>query len=292
MQPIRHSDTTPDAGALELARRLEQSVSLGPAPWADTVSAGCFRAFFSPHSPYAELNYAMPVALPAQSGDLAAAVEDLRHLFAARRRTLRVEFVEELWTGLADVLERAGLTLAAREPLMACAPAEFQPAAAPGVAVRALVAGDPDAALAAFIAIRDEEELEERGRMGQPQREEIAQLRQAIGTSGGWFALGRLDGEPAGTGRCQASGDGLGELTAIVTVRALRRRGVAATVTSYLVRQHFANGGTLAWLSAANVEARAVYVRVGFREIGSLLNYEEPATADLPAKCFRRVVAG
>jgi ribosomal protein S18 acetylase RimI-like enzyme len=192
------------------------------------------------------------------------------------------------------VLERAGLVLVGREPLMACAPADFKPAAAAGVAVRALHTHDPDADLAAYLAIRDEDDegLEQPGQT--PRDEEIVRLRQSIAAGVGWFALATLDGEPAGTGHCQTSAnasgeasgngsaDGLGELTAIVTLRALRRRGVAATVTSFLVRQHFAAGGMLAWLSAANDGARSVYARVGFRALGSLLNYEEPAAHEQP----------
>ncbi len=96
------------------------------------------------------------------------------------------------------------------------------------------------------------------------------------GPLGSYDAVYRSDGTPAGTGRCLPLGDGLGEITAIVTLAALRRRGVAATLTSFLVRDHFNAGGTLAWLNAADARAQAVYHRVGFRDLDTLLNYMDP----------------
>jgi ribosomal protein S18 acetylase RimI-like enzyme len=257
---------------MALAQRLEQSVSLGPAPWAETVNSGPFRAYFARHTRYPELNYAMPVASLGSAAELGVSLRELRGLFAERGCRLRLEFVGELWPELAAALDGAGLTLEGDEPLMACAPDGFQPITAPGVSIRPLAADPSDADLAAFLTIRDSEW----GPGGPPpSAEAVAQLRAMIGGGAGTFALATLDGEPAGTGRCQSSDGELGEITAIVTRPALRRRGVAATVTTFLVREHFAAGGALAWLSAANPAAQSVYTRLGFRAIGSLLNYEE-----------------
>jgi predicted GNAT family acetyltransferase len=57
----------------------------------------------------------------------------------------------------------------------------------------------------------------------------------------------------------------------------MRRRGVAATVTSFVVGQYLAQGGTLAWLSAANETARRVYARLGFQAIGTQVAYQASA---------------
>jgi ribosomal protein S18 acetylase RimI-like enzyme len=266
----------PDASTLDLLRRLEQSVSLGPADEAAAVASEPFRAVFAPHTADTQHNYAMPVAPLGDAGALAGSIERLRQLFAERDRTPRVEFMEELWPELAPALERAGFVLENREPLMTCVRADFAPAAAPEVAVRALDAADPDAELAAYLAILDEEE----GRAGHtPTAEEIARLRERLLMGGGWCVLARLGGQPAGTGRCQVYDSGPGEVSAIVTRPPLRRRGVAAAVTSFLLDRYFAAGGELAWLSAASPTAQAVYARLGFRAIGSLLNYEAPRHA-------------
>jgi ribosomal protein S18 acetylase RimI-like enzyme len=259
-----------DDTALALARRLEQSVSLGPQPPdREVVNVGPFRAFFAPHTDEPQLDYVMPVTPLGSAGDVAAAAADLRRLFAERKRVLRFEFFQALWPALPALLEQAGLHLEAAEPLMFCAPADLVPVSAPGVTVRLLEARTPDAELAIYLSIRDEDP-------DPPAAEELTWLRGALQAGRGSFALARLDGVPAGTGRCLPLGGGLGEITAIVTLEPLRRRGVAATLTSYLVRHHFDAGGTLAWLNAADARAQVVYHRIGFRDLDTLLNYTDP----------------
>ncbi len=266
------SDIPVDSAAIELARRLEQSVSLAPTPEADTVTSGPFRCFFSPYTDDNQLNYAMPIAPLGTPDELAAAIETVRALFAERQRTLRFEFVEELWPGLAEALERAGLRLEGREPLMACTPDEFRPSLASDVEVRALTAADGDKDLATFLHIRDEAPA---GAEASITGEQIARLRESVRTEYGWYVLATIGRQPAGTGYCQFDGGDLGEIVGIVTEPELRRRGVAASVVSFLLLKLFQNGGSLAWLSAANEQARSVYARLGFRAIGNLLNYEE-----------------
>ena len=46
-------------------------------------------------------------------------------------------------------------------------------------------------------------------------------------------------------------------------------------MVSFLIRELIDTGRTIAWLNAANDQARSVYARLGFRSIGRLLNYEE-----------------
>ena len=259
-----------DDSALALARRLEQSVSMGPPPdGGEVVDVGPFRAFFAPHTDDPELNYTMPVAPLGATGEIMPAVETLRRAFGDRQRALRFEFFQGLWPTLPPILEQAGLRLAAAEPLMYCVPADLVLVAAPSVTVRLLTAADPDADLASYLSIRDEHP-------NPPPAAEMAWLREALRAGRGRFALASLDGTPAGTGRCLPLGDGLGEITAIVTLAALRRRGVAATLTSSLVRDHFNAGGTLAWLNAADARAQAVSHHIGFRDLDTILNYMDP----------------
>jgi predicted GNAT family acetyltransferase len=44
---------------------------------------------------------------------------------------------------------------------------------------------------------------------------------------------------------------------------------------SELLRGLFDSGRNIGWLNAANEQARSVYAKLGFRSIGSLLNYED-----------------
>jgi GNAT superfamily N-acetyltransferase len=256
---------------LNQLRQIEQSVSLAVAPdmAVEVTECGVFRAFLSLHTAYPELNYAMITAMPAPGHTLATEVATLRSVFVDRQRRLRLEFVEELWPELTQAVEHAGLRLVNREPLMTCTPASFQPITAPGVHVRFLSPKSDDADLSAYLTIRDEQE-------GPSDSAEISRLRAALEKGRGWFALACVDDAPAGTGRCAISGEGLGEITAIVTRAELRRRGVAATTTSALVREYFSPGGTLAWLTAASEAAGSVYRRIGFGTVGHLLNYEDP----------------
>jgi GNAT superfamily N-acetyltransferase len=259
----------PSDDMLTQLRRIEQSVSLAPVPDAgvEVVVSGVFRAFLSSHTADPELNYAMITAAPADGQSLEAELAALRQVVTARQRRLRLEFVEELWPKLGEVAARAGLRLVNREPLMTCTPESFLPITAPGVRVRFLRPDDDEATLATYLAIRDE--VTQPADVG-----EASRLRKTIASAGNWFALANLEGEPAGTGRCIFSAAGLGEIIAIVTRADLRRRGVAATVVSALVRAYLDAGGTLAWLTAANDEATSVYRRVGFTTIGHLLNEE------------------
>jgi predicted GNAT family acetyltransferase len=86
------------------------------------------------------------------------------------------------------------------------------------------------------------------------------------------FLLAWLDWEPVGTG-VSHSLKGAAEIVGVVTRQEHRRRGVAAAITSELVRRHFANGGDFAFLDAASDEAARVYERLGFAPFGANLVY-------------------
>ena len=63
------------------------------------------------------------------------------------------------------------------------------------------------------------------------------------------------------------------EVVGVVTRNDRRRRGVAATVTSELVRRHFDGGGDFVFLDAANDQAGKVYEHLGFTRFGSKALY-------------------
>jgi predicted GNAT family acetyltransferase len=82
------------------------------------------------------------------------------------------------------------------------------------------------------------------------------------------YLLAWLDWEPVGTGVSHLTG-AVAEIVGVVTRNDMRRRGVASSVTSELVRRHFERGGDFVFLDAANEEAAAVYERLGFSRFGS-----------------------
>jgi len=199
---------------------------------------GPFRAI--PGSPGEALgfDYALPVdPLDLPNGGLSVAIRRLQLRYRELRHPLRIEFNEEIWPGLGSALEREGLVVESRNRLMACTPAAFQAVVAPSVFVR-FIDTDPR----------------------YPSTRRVA---------------GEFDGVVAGRASIGSIG-GVAELYAVVTDPPYRRRGVAATLCSALMRRHFQDDGTLVFLDAENPGAEALYYRLGFSAIGSRLTYADP----------------
>ena len=97
-------------------------------------------------------------------------------------------------------------------------------------------------------------------------------MRRELGKPGSVYLLALLDGARAGTGVSHAL-RGAVEIVGVVTVVSMRRRGVAATITSDLLRRHFDSGGDFAFLDAANEDAARIYERLGFSPFGANLVY-------------------
>ncbi|HEY4871650.1 MAG TPA: GNAT family N-acetyltransferase [Candidatus Dormibacteraeota bacterium] len=180
-------------------------------------------------------NYALPV--DPLDERLPAAIDAVWARYRALHEPLRIEFNEETWPALGAALERAGLVLESRNPLMACEPEEFRHFAAPSVVVRFLES-DP---------------------------RHPSTLR----------AVGELHGQVAGRASI-GTVDGVAELYGVLTDPPFRRRGVAATICSALIERQFHEGGTLVFLDAENPGAEALYAGLGFRRIGVRLSYAEP----------------
>ena len=266
----------------ELLLRLEPDPDwLVSSGWAELVRVGPFDAWFgpgadvaSPRPPSGARRDDDPLA---RYGDAAVleAVAELRRLFAARGLTLVVELNEPLAPRLPSLLERAGLSLRAREPLMLCPAADFRPVAAPGASVRFLGPDDPDEELRAFLRLFHENFGQGAGR---DTPEAVARLRDEVARTGGRSAaLARLDGQPGGTGFVACYPGGACEITRVTTSPWARRRGVAATLTSFLIDSAFAAGSDLAWLTASGRPAQALYMTLGFRLVGDRLYYQPPA---------------
>jgi ribosomal protein S18 acetylase RimI-like enzyme len=96
-----------------------------------------------------------------------------------------------------------------------------------------------------------------------------AQLR--AGTS--LLAIGLLDGVPAGAGGLFPDDRGVAELAGVATRPDSRRRGVAVALSAALTDAFFSRGGEVAWLSAADAGAEAVYARVGYLQLDTRMNY-------------------
>ncbi len=263
-----------------LLRSIEANANKVAARDRETVRVGSFCALLDSSTEFLWLNYAVPIAPVRHSSEVANEIVELQRVFADHRRTLRFEFIEALWPRLPAILEEAGLLFQARHPLMACVPTDFRPTRAPDVQVHLLDGGDPADVLATYLLIQRRGFAD-----NDPQgptnavvpATETARLRRKMQDGYLRCALGTWQGTPAGVG-CTAPLEGVCELAGVATLHALRRRGVAATVSSVLVRDHFDRNGTLVWLSAADAVAQSVYKRIGFHVVANRLNFvDRPA---------------
>lgn len=255
-----------DSPDLALLRRLAENVMDTAAAGREVVDLRPFRAFLSPESDLVYLNYAVPVA-PCE--DWSAALAELRAAFEARGRVLRFEYFDALWPTLRPALEQARLTLELAAPVMALVPGELVPRGSPEVEVRVLAAEDPDADFALHAHL---------GAAGfqmplpAPPEVSVPRDRARVAEGGLLAAIAWRRGEPAGAGSLLIGGE-VGELAGVATVPAHRGRGVAAVLCSGLIAAGFARGLELAWLSAGDDPARALYHTLGFRHLGEQLNY-------------------
>jgi ribosomal protein S18 acetylase RimI-like enzyme len=262
----------------QLLQRIEETNSKVAAQGRNVIAVGSFQALIDPSTDMTWLNYAVPVEPLGAKAEVAEVILELREVFIERDRTLRFEFTQSLWPTLPEALEQAGLRLEERHPMLLCTPADFQPYQASAVQVRRLCAEEDANTLSTYLYVRNQG-FEQDFATELPTEKEIAELREQIQNGGVRCALANLDGTPAGVGVTMPM-SGICELVGVATLPAWRRRGVAATLCSFLVKDHFERGGDLVWLSAGDAIAQATYERIGFRLVDSRLNYIDAAVSD------------
>jgi ribosomal protein S18 acetylase RimI-like enzyme len=225
------------------------------------LSAGPFRALIPAdrqgHGAWMTLVEGEPTEVETND-----AVARLRSALEGRNIDLEVEYNATAFPEVGAWLETAGLTLDRSDPLMACRPSRFRPFAASDVTQRRLTPSSDAKDLEAFQAIRWTNG-------GEVEREvpPIRRLRTELASKTSVYLLAWVDGERAGTG-VSHSLNGAAEIVGVVTRADKRQRGIAATVTSKLVADHFGGGGDFAFLDAANEAAVRVYERLGFTRFG------------------------
>lgn len=261
---------------LSLLRLLEPNDTLRAAVRGmrgEVTRVGPFEVYLHPDPHALGFGYAQPIEpLPADA-DVATAVDALRALFASRGIPLSIEFNQPLFPLLPNLLASRGLVVDDREPLLLLDPADFTPSQSADVDVRFLGPSDPDWLLSAFSRIFTEVLL---AKPYAESPEGIARLRHEVEKSGGRsHAVALIGDQPAGTGFITTM-DGVSEITRVATLPALRRRGVAASLTSFMLEAHLGPEARLAWLTAAGEPAQRLYEKLGFRLTGERLYYTEP----------------
>jgi ribosomal protein S18 acetylase RimI-like enzyme len=235
---------------------------------AEMLSIGPFRAVVSDAGEAGATGWATLIDGAAAEADTMKSLTKLRSAFKKRKVALEIEYNEEVFPKVGKWLEAGGLKQLERNPLLSCRPESFKPFPLPAeVHLTQLSAAATPAELEAFQTIRwtDGGEIE---RPAPP----VERLRADMARANSVFLLAWFEWEPAGTGVSHAL-KGAAEIVGVVTRKDRRRRGVAAAITSELVRRHFANGGDFAFLDAASDDAARVYERLGFSRFGANLVY-------------------
>ncbi len=251
----------------ELLPAVDEYVRQANSRTYDEVVVEPFRAYLHRTLRGPWFSYATPFQPWDHAGSVDGSITMLGALFRSRGRRLRFEFTELLWPALPAQLDQAGLSLEARHALMLGTPDDFQPFQADGVEVHFITQRDD---LQAYQAIKS---LGFGGVARPATLDQVAALRDEL-REGARYVLATLDGESAGVGGYIPAGR-VCVVVSVATLPSLRRRGVATTITCALLADHWARGGTLAWLTAGNAQAEAVYRRLGLRTLGARLNYSE-----------------
>jgi ribosomal protein S18 acetylase RimI-like enzyme len=224
---------------------------------------GPFLAAFAPASDNPFFNYAIPDdGATASTADVTALIE----AYVRRGRKPRLEYVPEVAPAIEPALVAAGFVAEGRLALMGfdlgratdpILPEGFE-----------IVAPESDEELLGVRIVQHEA-------YGEPEPPGEANVRslQANLASGAGAALIRtIDGrDPAGAGEYTTMIDGVTEVTSIGVRPTYRRRGLAAAVTSHLVRAAQSAGATTVFLMANEDEER-IYSRVGFTTEATILH--------------------
>jgi ribosomal protein S18 acetylase RimI-like enzyme len=232
-----------------------------------TLELPPFRAFLSPGAADDMMSFAMPVVGDADWG---AGIAPLCAAFVERERAVRVEHFAELQPGLAEALDRAGLDRLSAQQAMALRPGWLRRRRLPRACrVRYLDPGRP-ALIAALMSLQQIAfDLPESTREDEDWR---AFLDRAVADGTMLGAMVMVDGVAVACAGLQIGG-GAAELTGVATRPGWRRRGLASALCGEALAGFFAQGYDLAWLSAADTVAGAVYRRIGFRQVGTLVTH-------------------
>lgn len=235
---------------------------------ADALSIGPFRAVLSTAGEVPATGWATMIDGTATEAETLKALTKLRSAFKKHKVALEIEYNQAVFPKVGPWLEAAGLKLMERNPLMSCTSEAFKPFATPEeLHLTQLSAAAAEAELEAFQTIR----WTDGGEIDRP-APSVDRLRVEIARPNSVYLLAWLEWEPAGTGVSHTL-KGATEIVGVVTRKDRRKRGVAAAITSELVRRHFANGGDFVFLDAANEGAARVYERLGFSRFGDNLVY-------------------
>ena len=216
-----------------------------------------------------------------------ATAADVRAVRARQRELLipeSFEWVERTAPDMAAAAAEAGLAVHAH-PLLVLGSLAPAPRLPERIGVRVMDPEDPDLILAwAVPGVAFNYPGTAIGEASVTERDKIAAdhdaatielLRDRLRSHESVLATASGPNGPLAAGSYQLA-DGTAEITGIGVLPASRRRGLAAGVTRALAAHALARGARTVFLSATDATVARIYVRLGFREIGTAMIAEPP----------------
>ena len=208
------------------------------------------------------------LALPNQPDSALnpSVLERIEHIAAKRGHTVCFHWLDCYAPGLVASLNGAGYGVQESTPLLVCEPGQVISPATEPLEMATVSADSPleDVAENWNINARG---FDPSATLAQPA--DVLDFRRILEKSRAFTA--RLDGVGVSAGMYTDIHEGVTELVGIATLQAYRRRGFGGALAAFATQTAFADGATLAFLTAASEEASRVYQRVGFRPVGNLL---------------------
>lgn len=248
-----------------ILRRLQDALVKTVSADREVVQCGVFTLMLTPGESSPWLNYAVPTDDSAPSDE---SIDEMEAAFVARERQPRLEIIVDLWPIVVEALKQRGYATEMRVPLMLVTPQRPVVEPKPLSEVRLLGAQDdfgPGIACGG-AAFADDETVTD-----------AAVERTRNGVASGRFLVAEIerDGKVVGSG-VAVGDDQVREIAGIGTRPEYRRQGIASAISEALVRVHFSRGGEIAWLTAGDDAAEAVYAGLGFERAGSQINLSKP----------------
>lgn len=253
---------------MEILEKLKDSLIAVGEQSRDCIEVEGFKLFIDANSDDVFLSFATPTT----STDWPSAIKAMQAAFKTHKRRARLEYFHDLHPDLRVALENAGFVLGMGAPVMALA--------------------KPDLCDMKFtnqgryrrLGVQDKAVIESA----------LRRQSLAYGGTGDDSALAWMDALLAGlkldtklfavlekekqlvSGAVIQIGGGIGELAGVWTHPNEQKRGYAFELCHQLLKDYFSLGYELCWLSAAE-DAQRLYEKLGFKTIGTQLNYELPA---------------
>lgn len=245
----------------------------------NAVAVADFTAFLSAGSSDYFMSFAVPRPPPdgvdaRPAAGWAGSLSRLADQFATHDRTLRLEFFAELFPNLPAALSAADIGRDKGAPVMVASPKTFRPPRRTGMDMVLIESGNA-VAVERFMAVQGDA-FGVRIDSGPTGWRPI--LESGLADGGMVAAVGMVGGK-ACCGAVLMIGGGAAELAGVGTLPAYRRHGYAADLCGRLLAAYFEHTGTPAWLSADDEIAEGLYGALGFRRIGTQLNYGRRAEA-------------